>query len=420
MHLSAPREGLPPLLDSASLIASGAERLANGHGPIAVDTERASAFRFDERAFLIQLRREGVGTLLIDPAGAGSSSGSSSSSAGPDAADVQAALDELGRVMNSAPWILHAAHTDLPALTTLGWRPTQLHDTQIAGRLLGMGQPGLLRMLEEFLDTTIDKDKGREDWSARPLTPALLSYAALDVELLLELLDEVVPLLRQAGRYEWYLQDCAAVLEQAQPLRVPEWRAVKGAQSVRNPRSLAVVRALAEVRLGWAQAHDRPLERTIHSKDILALASHPRSAEHQLRRVRMPAPLVDVARTAVRQAVSLEQDQLPQPIAPNRRSMPDHRVWEEEYPRAHRALSALDSAVKDLAEELELSSDALAVMRHLRPAAWELSRVKPDKDDPIGSFETALGETLASHGSREWQRELINNHCLSAVIAAMS
>ena len=140
MHLAEPRDGLPPLLDTAEAIADGARRLAAGHGPIAVDTERASAFRFDERAFLVQLRRPDTGTLLIDPTG--SASGSTASASAFSGSAFPEAMQLLGRTMNSAEWILHAAHTDLPALTTLGWRPTRLHDTQLAGRLLGMGQPG--------------------------------------------------------------------------------------------------------------------------------------------------------------------------------------------------------------------------------------------------------------------------------------
>ena len=123
MHLAEPRDGLPPLLDTAEAIADGARRLAAGHGPIAVDTERASAFRFDERAFLVQLRRPGTGTLLIDPTGSASGSTVSASAFSGSAfsgSAFSAAMDQLGRVMNSAEWILHAAHTDLPALTTLG------------------------------------------------------------------------------------------------------------------------------------------------------------------------------------------------------------------------------------------------------------------------------------------------------------
>jgi len=66
--LSAPGEGLPPLADTPQAVKDVAEALSAGSGPVAVDTERASGFRFDDRAWLVQLRRAGAGTHLVDPA----------------------------------------------------------------------------------------------------------------------------------------------------------------------------------------------------------------------------------------------------------------------------------------------------------------------------------------------------------------
>ena len=426
MHLAEPRDGLPPLLDTAEAIADGARRLAAGHGPIAVDTERASAFRFDERAFLVQLRRPGTGTLLIDPTGSASGSTASASAFTGSAfsgSAFSAAMDQLGRVMNSTEWILHAAHTDLPALTTLGWRPTRLHDTQIAGRLLGMGQPGLAAMLEEFLDVTIDKDKGREDWSARPLTKDLLTYAALDVELLHELLDIVLPLLQARDRLDWYVQDCAADLRKARRLTVPTWTNLKGIQSLRTPRSVAVARGLAEARIAFAQQRDRPLERTMSSKDIVALAKHPHSAKRALGTMRMAKDLVAPARQAISHAMALHESELPAPLPRSSQGYPDHRNWEDDYPHAFAALRVLEQQVEQLAEELEISRESLAVMRQIRPAAWAVSHVELDScdaDDPVGAMENELGSVLKANGARDWQSELILNRSVPLLVEALT
>lgn len=65
--VNAPREGLPPLLNTTHDIAKAAESLSAGVGILALDTERASGFTYSQRAQLIQLRRRGAGTYLIDP-----------------------------------------------------------------------------------------------------------------------------------------------------------------------------------------------------------------------------------------------------------------------------------------------------------------------------------------------------------------
>ena len=71
--LLCPAEGVPPVSVTADEIASAAERLASGTGPFAVDAERASGFRYSNRAYLIQIRRAGAGTVLIDPVNHGGS-----------------------------------------------------------------------------------------------------------------------------------------------------------------------------------------------------------------------------------------------------------------------------------------------------------------------------------------------------------
>ncbi|MGD1112288.1 MAG: ribonuclease D, partial [Mycobacterium sp.] len=62
-----PAEGIPELSVTVGQIAAAAEFLDQGHGPFAVDAERASGFRYSNRAYLIQIRRAGAGTVLIDP-----------------------------------------------------------------------------------------------------------------------------------------------------------------------------------------------------------------------------------------------------------------------------------------------------------------------------------------------------------------
>src|ERR1700745_2565561 len=65
--LLSPAGGVRDLATTAGDIAAAAELLDGGHGAFAVDAERASGFRYSNRAYLIQIRRAGAGTVLIDP-----------------------------------------------------------------------------------------------------------------------------------------------------------------------------------------------------------------------------------------------------------------------------------------------------------------------------------------------------------------
>src|SRR5690349_20782188 len=67
IELDAPREGVPLVIETQAGLERCAAAIAAGTGPAGVDAERASGFRYGQRAFLVQIRREGAGTWLIDP-----------------------------------------------------------------------------------------------------------------------------------------------------------------------------------------------------------------------------------------------------------------------------------------------------------------------------------------------------------------
>ncbi|HTY27834.1 MAG TPA: ribonuclease D, partial [Mycobacterium sp.] len=163
-----PAEGVPPVSVTVDEIAAAAERLAAGTGPFAVDAERASGFRYSNRAYLIQIRRTGAGTVLIDPVNHGSSP-----------IDV---LEPVAHVLAEDEWILHAADQDLPCLAEVGLRPPSLYDTELAGRLAGFERVNLAAMVQRLLGLGLAKGHGAADWSKRPLPADWLNYAALDVE----------------------------------------------------------------------------------------------------------------------------------------------------------------------------------------------------------------------------------------------
>ena len=171
---------------SASEIARAAELLATGDGPFAVDAERASGFRYSNRAYLVQIRRAGAGTVLIDPVNHGG--------------DPVATLAPVAEVLATDEWVLHAADQDLPCLAEIGMRPTKLYDTELAGRLAGYDRVNLAAMVQRLLGLQLMKGHGAADWSKRPLPHEWLNYAALDVEVLLELRDAIADGPRGAGQ----------------------------------------------------------------------------------------------------------------------------------------------------------------------------------------------------------------------------
>ena len=153
--LLEPRDGLPPVVETDAALAEATDRLARGEGPVAVDAERASGYRYGQRAYLVQLRRAGSGTVLIDPI------------ACPELAGVDAALA-------GAEAVLHAASQDLPCLAEIGYRPRRLFDTELAGRLLGYPRVALGTLVEEVLGFHLEKGHSAADWSTRPLREELL------------------------------------------------------------------------------------------------------------------------------------------------------------------------------------------------------------------------------------------------------
>ncbi|MCZ2827045.1 ribonuclease D [Modestobacter sp. VKM Ac-2981] len=191
--LLAPRDGLPPVIETSTALVAYADALAAGSGPVAVDAERASGYRYGQSAYLVQLRRAGAGTGLIDPVPL------------PDLTAVQTAIGD-------AEWVLHAANQDLPCLAELGLVPARLFDTELAARLAGLPRVGLGAVVESLLGLSLQKGHSAADWSTRPLPADWLVYAALDVEVLVELRDALAQILEEQGKTEWARQEFAAIL----------------------------------------------------------------------------------------------------------------------------------------------------------------------------------------------------------------
>jgi ribonuclease D len=382
--LLAPREGVPPVVETAAALAEVVARFAAGTGPVAVDAERASGYRYSQRAYLVQLRREGAGTALIDPI------------ACPD-------LSLLGKVLRDAEWVLHAASQDIPCLAEVGMTAPRLFDTELAGRLAGFERVGLGAMVENVLGYALEKGHSAADWSTRPLPHDWLVYAALDVEVLLELRVALEADLERQGKLDWAHEEFEAVRTAPAPgPRKDPWRRTSGIHRLRTRRQLAAVRALWEARDMLARRRDTAPGRILPDAAIItAVTTNPATPEELTALPvfggRSTRRHVDLWWGALQKAATLPDDQLPVsappgdgPPAPNR--------WAERDPEAARRLARVRAAVTGLADENRMPAENLVPPDAVRRIAWA---------PPAAGSAEAVAGALAQHGARDWQVALV-------------
>ncbi|MBB0246185.1 ribonuclease D [Streptomyces alkaliphilus] len=380
--LLSPREGVPPVIADLEALTERIEAFAGGAGPVAVDAERASGYRYGQRAYLVQLRREGAGTALIDPV------------ACPD-------LSALGEALAPHEWVLHAAGQDLPCLREAGMVPGRLFDTELAGRLAGFARVGLGVMVETVLGYSLEKGHSAADWSTRPLPEPWLRYAALDVELLVELRDALEEELREQGKLEWAMEEFAAIATAPPaPPRQDPWRRTSGMHKVRRRRQLAAVRELWWARDGMARERDLSPGKVLSDAAIVAAAQ---AMPRDLRALaalpgfgpRMGRRRLQQWLAAVERAAELPESDLPQP-GRQPSGPPPPRAWAEKDPAAAARLTAARTAVTARAEELNLPQENLLTPDTVRRLCWE---------PPTGGGEEEIRAALRGLGAREWQIE---------------
>ena len=388
--LTAPYKGLPPLVDTPERFDAMLAELAKGTGPFAVDAERASGYRYSSRAYLIQVKRTDGGLHLIDPIPFGINS---------------PYFAQLNDLLHDEEVILHASTQDLPCLREVGIHPTKLFDTELAGRLIGLPRVGLGALVESLLDIGLAKEHSAQDWSIRPLPEDWLNYAALDVELLIELRNEIEKLLIEKKKLQWALQDFAAILAAPpSPKRVDPWRRTSGMHKIKKRNQLAVVKALWEARDDLAQHLDispgRILSDLAISTLALAAGTAPMSSKRDLEKVLRPIGLrarwfENVPRwvKAIDGAMALSEDDCP-PTKTKSDALPPIKIWSEKFPERYIALSHARHLFTAAADELELPVENLLTPEFLRQVCWRL---------PLPADVPGLLEEL---GARPWQIEV--------------
>jgi ribonuclease D len=393
--LTVPRDGIPPVISNPDSLADAVAAIAAGTGPVAIDTERASGFRYSQRAYLIQIRRADTGTFLIDPIGL-------------------TGLDSLAAALRGTEWILHAASQDLPCLAELGLSPDALFDTELAARLAGYPRVGLGAIVEELLGFSLEKVHSAADWSTRPLPEPWLAYAALDVEVLVELREALATELNRQGKLRWAIEEFAAILAAppAEP-RVDPWRRTSGVHRVRTPRQLAVVSELWHTRNAIAQDRDIAPGRLLRDTAIIDAALAMPTTETDLAelavfRGRSTRRMASTWFAAIERARGAPTAKLP---TVNRaiEGLPPPRSWSDRNPPAAQRLAAARVAVSALAEAVGMPPENLMSPESLRRISW-------DPPEPLDT--AAVAAALRSSGARNWQVQLVADSVTHALASA--
>ena len=367
--------------------------IAAGEGPIAIDAERASGYRYSQRAYLIQIFRTGAGTFLLDPPAIGM-------------------LDELNEVIAGEEWILHAASQDLTCLREVGLDPTILFDTELAARLAGLPRVGLGAVVEDLLGIHLAKEHSAADWSTRPLPQAWLVYAALDVELLIDLREALAEVLERDGKTDIAQQEFTSVLERDFVIvRQDPWRRLSGVHAIRGGRNLAVARELWQARDAYAREIDTAPGRLVPDSALVAAARLLPDTKRDL------ASLKEFTGRASRSQIDrwwnaiqtgMATDDLPV-LRPASDTIPPPRVWSDKNPEADKRLKAARAAVTEVATTMSIPVENLLTPELLRRVAWS----PPETIDA----ET-LAATLRELGARDWQLDATAQAIADAFVEA--
>lgn len=384
------------LVDTPEGFSRAAGVLAAGRGPLAIDTERASAYRYDDRAFLVQIHRRGAGTFLIAPEG-----------------HRDAARAALAPVVNGTEWILHAASEDLTALALLGLHPGRLFDTELAARLAGFERPNLGAMVQHFTGVELEKGHGQEDWSLTPLPAEWLEYAALDVVYLNDLAEALTEVLAGQELLDAAEEEFAHLVATRSVARPAQktWRDVKGVGSIRTRAGLQLARELWAARNEQARRRDVSPSRVLPTSVLADVAKAVPASPRELAKLRgFPARRRGAAEEwfgHIQRALEAPQRTWPQPVPRDASTPPKRTAWERIHPESWAVLARCRELVAEAARGMGVRPEDLLPPAVLREEVWrsaeELDPAATPRWGRAPRDTDYVARRLAAAGARPWQ-----------------
>jgi ribonuclease D len=370
--------------------------LSSSDDAIALDAERASGFRYGQRAFLLQVAIKDTAIFIIDPV-----------------ADYDPEVwAKFIRQLGERPWIIHAASQDLPCLIELNLVASKIYDTELAARLLGLPRVALSTLTEHYLQIKLAKEHSAVDWSERPLPESWLVYAALDVDVLFDLWACIEKDLGQSGKKEYAEQEFEHLLGfTPKPPKQDRWRSMNGLHEIKDQRTLTIAKYLWSAREELAIEKDLAPGRLIPDSSVIsALKENPktRSELTSLRSFsgRASRTFIDIWWKAIEDGTNTKNlvDLRPQPSG-----IPNHRNWPLKFPLAHARLLAAREFLSQIAQEQSIPTENIVNPEVIRQLCFEPP--EPIDEDTVTLF-------LREKQSRQWQLELIGQGLASALAAA--
>ena len=343
---------------------------------LAVDAERASGFRYSQRAYLVQFATSKQ-IFLIDPT-----------------CFSETELAELARVVSAKTWLLHSATQDLPCLAEIGILPIDIFDTELAARLCGFEKFGLGSLALELLDFEMAKEHSAADWSIRPIKQEMLIYAALDVDVMHELHEKLQQKLEELERQDWAKAEFEKLLKfKPKPAAKEAWRNLPGISKVKDKRRLQIAAALYSVRDEIARAQDIAPGRLIPDRSIMAAVNQLPTSKKDLAsnrefQGRASRSMLTEWWDAIANSTSLEISEVE--LDPNH--IPNHRSWEKRFPEAHVRLQAVRPLLAEKALELAIAPEILLSPDTMRRVCFEP--------------QSNIRQQLVELGARPWQIQL--------------
>ena len=393
--LLTPRNGVPEVVSDESQFEKLIAELLNGNGPLAIDAERSSGFRYSQRAYLIQIYRENGGLHLIDPIPLKDSK----------------LWQKFNNEFSSYEWVIHASTQDLPCLIEVGLKPKLLFDTELGARIAGCERVGLGPLAESLLELQLAKEHSAVDWSIRPLRPEWITYAALDVDILLDIRDAVEKLLIEQNKLKWAEQDFASILKNYESYQfsdIPKpdrWRRTSGMHKVRDRLTMTIVRDLWLSRDELAREIDLAAGRVLGDDAIVELATkRPDNLEAVAkvigRRTRLEAPPFNRWLKVLNFALKTPIEEQPE-LRVASQSLPPIKIWKDRNPLGYARLTHARAALIELSAQIQIPTENLVTPELVRKICWQ----EPPATN--SEYENFVNEQLNKMGARPWQIELV-------------